>query len=527
MGKFNQRPLHDQALNGYSRNELTMNSLIPPPIVTTLHSRSPSAAILHHDFANDDASTAADSRSVNNLKSSPINLKRGKDGEQVPSSHFNTKASQSHFLSENLRSLLVHKANYNRRGGKGASTGGLESMIQSPSHVATHEDVNQQSHLPQMDVSSSPRGISSMYETVSLRAPPDLPLASSTMNTYDHRNPLSLGAHHHLHNDTAPECSVDALDEKDQYSDDDDDCSQYDNISSRQSNNRKRRRRSDDSSSISSNFLASQSTTKEQSILRAKIRNRDNARKNRLKKKHYIATLEEQVAKLQDLVDLYREVIVANLGGEAISQAIADIETSGFIPRGGGMNCSSAVETPSNSNCGAGAINRMDVDDCVEDELALSLQELLEEGKESNETATKGDSMLHCLQNSESGIVITNPNLPGEPIIFCDSGFEKLTGYNKADILGRNARVLQGPEELLDCVTRATKERMKQSLEAGGDSSGVWCVKNYKKDGTPFMNYVNVRSLTNIDGDVLMRVGVMHKVNDEATATAQNNITVR
>lgn len=53
------------------------------------------------------------------------------------------------------------------------------------------------------------------------------------------------------------------------------------------------------------------------------------------------------------------------------------------------------------------------------------------------------DMMRLCdkaLASTTEGIVITDPNLPDNPVIYCNQGFERLTGYSQADILGRNCR---------------------------------------------------------------------------------------
>ncbi len=43
---------------------------------------------------------------------------------------------------------------------------------------------------------------------------------------------------------------------------------------------------------------------------------------------------------------------------------------------------------------------------------------------------------------SSNGIVITDPHLPDNPIIYANYGFERMTGYDQAEIFGRNCRLL-------------------------------------------------------------------------------------
>ena len=60
---------------------------------------------------------------------------------------------------------------------------------------------------------------------------------------------------------------------------------------------------------------------------------------------------------------------------------------------------------------------------------------------------------------STNSIVITDPNLPDNPIVYVNPAFEKTTGYSMEEVLGRNCRFLQGDdrdqsalEELRACV---------------------------------------------------------------------------
>jgi PAS domain-containing protein len=50
-----------------------------------------------------------------------------------------------------------------------------------------------------------------------------------------------------------------------------------------------------------------------------------------------------------------------------------------------------------------------------------------------------------AIASAPTGIVITDPNLPDCPIVFCNPAFLKITGYPAEEVLGRNCRFLQGP----------------------------------------------------------------------------------
>jgi PAS domain S-box-containing protein len=77
--------------------------------------------------------------------------------------------------------------------------------------------------------------------------------------------------------------------------------------------------------------------------------------------------------------------------------------------------------------------------------------------------------------------IMTDHQLPDEPIIYCNDEFTALTGYPKEDILGRNCRFLQGKytdPKHVDKIRNALKSGTKLEIE----------LLNYRRDGTPFIN---------------------------------------
>ncbi|KAK3248666.1 hypothetical protein CYMTET_41871 [Cymbomonas tetramitiformis] len=103
------------------------------------------------------------------------------------------------------------------------------------------------------------------------------------------------------------------------------------------------------------------------------------------------------------------------------------------------------------------------------------------------------------------GIIITEPNLPDHPIVYCNKNFEYLTGYTSAEILGRNCRFLQGPESDKDAVARmrnGISEQVSVSAE----------VINYKKDGTKFWNQVSLTPVRDEHNKIVNWVGLLSDV---------------
>ncbi|GAC1497526.1 MAG: hypothetical protein NVS2B15_20280 [Pseudarthrobacter sp.] len=58
-----------------------------------------------------------------------------------------------------------------------------------------------------------------------------------------------------------------------------------------------------------------------------------------------------------------------------------------------------------------------------------------------------GQDVFHAaVQMSRMPMCLSDPNQPDNPLVFVNQAFERLTGYPAAEVIGRNCRFLQGPE---------------------------------------------------------------------------------
>jgi PAS domain S-box-containing protein len=85
------------------------------------------------------------------------------------------------------------------------------------------------------------------------------------------------------------------------------------------------------------------------------------------------------------------------------------------------------------------------------------------------------------LEAAGTGIIITDARQSDYPIVYVNSAFERLTGYDRDEVIGSNARFLnrlaREQPELAD---------VRQALRLGRPCSVV--LQNHAKDGTPFWN---------------------------------------
>ncbi|MFB6270353.1 MAG: PAS domain S-box protein, partial [Halobacterium sp.] len=120
----------------------------------------------------------------------------------------------------------------------------------------------------------------------------------------------------------------------------------------------------------------------------------------------------------------------------------------------------------------------------------------------------RDDLALHnrAMNEAPVGITITDPSLEDNPVVFANDAFTELTGYERADIVGENHRILQGPDSDPDAVAA-----MREAVDEGEPVTvELW---NYRKDGSRFWNRVSIAPVRE-DGEVVNFVGFQEDVTE-------------
>jgi diguanylate cyclase (GGDEF)-like protein/PAS domain S-box-containing protein len=99
------------------------------------------------------------------------------------------------------------------------------------------------------------------------------------------------------------------------------------------------------------------------------------------------------------------------------------------------------------------------------------------------------------VDSSPDGVVLVDAQNPERPVIYANAGFEALTGYPAAELLGRNLRFLQAEDREQD-----GRQRLREAM-ARGESCRV-LLRNYRKDGTVFWNEMSVLPLFDGEGRI-------------------------
>eukprot|EP00546_Thalassionema_frauenfeldii_P007107 CAMPEP_0178926342 /NCGR_PEP_ID=MMETSP0786-20121207/18477_1 /TAXON_ID=186022 /ORGANISM="Thalassionema frauenfeldii, Strain CCMP 1798" /LENGTH=387 /DNA_ID=CAMNT_0020601449 /DNA_START=63 /DNA_END=1226 /DNA_ORIENTATION=- len=208
----------------------------------------------------------------------------------------------------------------------------------------------------------------------------------------------------------------------------------------------------------------------EQQKVERRERNREHAKRSRIRKKFLLESLQQSVALLKDENEKLRSSLRSHLG---------EAETEELLGKKLGSG-----------EAGLIANSTMDANKVLDD---------------------PDFSFIKALQTAQQNFVVTDPSLPDNPIVYATQGFLNLTGYTLDQVLGRNCRFLQGPDTDPKAV-----EKIRRSIEEGSDMSV--CLLNYRVDGTTFWNQFFIAALRDASGNITNYVGVQCKVSDQYAA---------
>ena len=113
-----------------------------------------------------------------------------------------------------------------------------------------------------------------------------------------------------------------------------------------------------------------------------------------------------------------------------------------------------------------------------------------------------------AVEASVDPVLIVSAIHPEMPLIYVNAAFERITGYRREEVIGRNCRLLQGSDRdqpELDKIRRAIAEQR----------DGQALLRNYRKDGSLFWNMLYVTPVRDPrSGAVTHFVGVQHDITE-------------
>lgn len=113
-----------------------------------------------------------------------------------------------------------------------------------------------------------------------------------------------------------------------------------------------------------------------------------------------------------------------------------------------------------------------------------------------------------AIESSVNGITITDATNGENLIIYVNPAFERMTGYAGHEVLGKNPRFLRGDDR-----DQVELRKLAMALEERRD--GYFVLRNYRKDGSQFMNELYVAPVRDRDGEVTNYIGIMNDISDQ------------
>lgn len=127
--------------------------------------------------------------------------------------------------------------------------------------------------------------------------------------------------------------------------------------------------------------------------------------------------------------------------------------------------------------------------------------------------------LFASIELSPIASVITDAQQPDNPIVAANAAFTALTGYAKAEVLGRNCRFLSAAEP-------ASAERSRLRHAVREKRAVLVHLLNRRKDGTVFQNAVMIAPVRADGGRVRYFIGTQMEV-PMATATEATQAAAR
>ena len=140
--------------------------------------------------------------------------------------------------------------------------------------------------------------------------------------------------------------------------------------------------------------------------------------------------------------------------------------------------------------------------------LARDVTEIKRQEREMNRLARKYAQVAAGIEATTTGVVLTDPNRPDNPVVFVNPAFSAMSGYGHEEVLGRAFGMLVGDETdpaSLKAIESAISRQRSVSLEA----------LYHKKDGATFWTQIQLNPVRDDYGNLEYYVWILNDISEK------------
>ncbi|MEZ3117307.1 PAS domain-containing protein [Halobaculum sp. MBLA0147] len=116
--------------------------------------------------------------------------------------------------------------------------------------------------------------------------------------------------------------------------------------------------------------------------------------------------------------------------------------------------------------------------------------------------------LKQAIDAAHTPLTLSDPRQPDNPLVYVNEAFERVTGYDAEQCVGRNCRFLQGPR-----TETETLDRLREGIAA--EEPVTVELNNYTADGELFRNRLTVTPIYDGDGELVHFLGSQEDVTEE------------
>lgn len=122
--------------------------------------------------------------------------------------------------------------------------------------------------------------------------------------------------------------------------------------------------------------------------------------------------------------------------------------------------------------------------------------------------------LARAFESSKSGMLIADARSTDLATVYVNPAFVRMSGYDEAEILGRNCRFMQGEDRDQEAL-----RTVRETLARQGECEVV--LRNYRRDGSLFWNQLTLAPVRNAEGEVTHYIGVSTDLTDRRRHEAE------